>query len=181
MTARRPVIAVIGDGLVAPQSPAWTAAFDVGRNLVDHAFRVATGGLGGVMEAACQGARSSTSYRSGDTIGILPGDSPDDANPFVDIPLPTGLHMARNTVVAHSQAVIAIGGGAGTLSEIAAAWILGRLVVALRLPGWSGRLADHPLDHRIRYPQIPDDRVYGADTAAEAVELVRDLLPRYAS
>ena len=84
-------------------------------------------------------------------------------------------------LVAHADALIAIGGGAGTLSEIALAWVHGRLVVAFRLPGWSGRLADAPLDDRRRFGDIPDDRVFGVDTAAEVVDLLRTRLAPYLS
>jgi hypothetical protein len=131
------------------------------------------------MRAASEGAHSSASYASGAVIGILPGHDPCAANEFVDIAIPTGLDVARNCIVANSDAVVAIGGGAGTLSEIAMAWQLHRLIVALRVPGWSGELADRPIDHRERYPDIRDDRVYGAEDAAGAIELVKEWLPRY--
>ena len=76
------------------------------------------GGLGGVMEAACRGARS----RGGMTVGLLPGTDRDDANGWVVLALPTGLGEARNALVVRAaDAVVAIGGGWGTLSEIALA------------------------------------------------------------
>jgi hypothetical protein len=81
------------------------------------------------MEAACKGAKRA----GGTTIGILPGTRPEDANPFVDIPVATGLGLARNVlVVRSSQALIAIEGRYGTLSEIAFALQLGVPVIGLR-------------------------------------------------
>ncbi len=86
------------------------------------------GGLGGVMEAACRGARES----GGTTVGILPGTDRSAANPYVDIAIPTGLGEARNAIVARSaDALIAIGGAYGTLSEIAFALKAGKRVVGL--------------------------------------------------
>mgnify|MGYP002784291147 CR=1 FL=1 len=179
--ARRRLVAVIGDANVPAGSQKDLLAEDVGRLLVDAGFRVLTGGLGGVMEAACRGARSSSRYQSGDTVAVLPGHDPADANPFVDIVIPSGLDHVRNSIVAHADAVIAIGGGAGTMSEICLAWIYKRLIVALRVVGWSGKVADQRVDERVRYPDEPDDRVFGATSAADAVRTVVERIGRYAS
>jgi len=179
MTKVRPLVAVIGDARLAARSPKARLATEVGRRLIDAGFRLVTGGLRGVMEAASRGARSSKRYQPGDTIGILPSFDPSTANRFVDVVLPTGLDMGRNLLVAQASAVIAIGGGAGTLAEIAFAWMCKRLIVALRVDGWSGRLADSPVDHRLRHDGMPEDQVYGADTAEEAVAIIRRLLPAY--
>jgi uncharacterized protein (TIGR00725 family) len=115
----------------------------------------------------------------GHTIAVLLGHHPADANPFVDVVLPSGLDHVRNSIVAHADAVIAIGGGAGAMSEICLAWIYKRLVVALRVDGWSGRIADQRVDERVRYPSEPDDRVFGAASSAEAVLTVADRFGRY--
>ncbi len=179
ISTRRPLIAVIGDARVNRGSSKEKLAIQIGRSLVDSGYRVLTGGLGGVMEASCRGARSSSEYRQGDTIAILPGHDPDEANAFVDVVMASGLDHARNTVVAHADAVVAIGGGAGTLSEICFAWIFKRLIVGLRVEGWSGKLADQRVDDRVRYPDIPDDRVFGADDAKQVVELIRGNLGRF--
>jgi uncharacterized protein (TIGR00725 family) len=176
---RRTLIAVAGDGTVAPDSAHWAAAEELGKALVAAEYRVLTGGLGGVMEAACRGARQSPHYREGDTVALVPGHLANAANAFCDIVLPTGLDHARNVLVAHADALVAIGGGAGTLSEIALAWVHRRLVVAFRIPGWSGRLADAALDDRRRFEAIPDDRVYGVDTAQEAVAVLAAHLDAY--
>ncbi|MBT3222229.1 MAG: acyl-CoA synthetase [Proteobacteria bacterium] len=178
-TRRKPVIAVVGNGSLPLDSPALTMAEELGLALVDRGYRVLTGGMGGVMEAASRGAHGSAHYSPGDTIGFLPRSEPTTANPWVDIVLPTGLGHYRNGLVAHSSAVVAVGGGAGTLSEMAQAWIYDRLIVALRVEGWSGHLADQALDRRIRFPDIGEDRVYGADNAEEAAHLIDHWLPKY--
>jgi uncharacterized protein (TIGR00725 family) len=108
---RRPLIAVSGDGTVAPDSAHWAAAEELGKELVDGGYRVLTGGLGGVMEAACRGARQATNYHEGDTVALLPGHLASAANAYCDIVLPTGLDHARNVLVAHADALVAIGGG----------------------------------------------------------------------
>lgn len=177
--ARRPLIAVIGDSSLVPGGRKDVLAEQLGRALVDAGCRVLTGGLGGVMEAACRGARLSPAYAAGDTVGVLPGHDPADANAYVDIAIPSGLDHVRNSVVAHADAVIAVGGGAGTLSEICLAWVYKRLVIGLKVDGWSGRLADQPVDDRIRYADQPDDRVFGADTAEQAIAILVERLPRY--
>lgn len=177
--SRSPIIAIIGDSRVNPGDARSTFAQTLGTLVVDRGWRLQTGGLGGVMEAACRGGRASARWVSGTIIGILPGWDPDEANPYVDVSLPTGLDHGRNLLVGQADAVIAIGGGAGTLSEIAMAWMMFRLIVARRGEGWAGRLADQRIDDRVRYRDLPEDRVYGVDTAEEAVETVARLLPVY--
>ncbi len=111
---RKKIIAVIGGGQPSPEEA--RLAEEVGRELARQGATLVCGGLGGVMEAACRGASS----EGGVTIGILPGDKPEAANPYVQIPIVTGMGYARNiSVVKSAQAVIAVGGSYGTLSEIA--------------------------------------------------------------
>jgi uncharacterized protein (TIGR00725 family) len=174
MTEKK-LIAVIGDANLRVASEKYILAEKIGRSLIDNGYRLVTGGLGGVMEAASKGAQSSLNYKHGDIIGILPGNDPSEANIYVDICLPTGLDLARNIIVANADAVIAIGGGAGTLAEMANAWALNRLIIAYRVEGWGGKLADQRIDLRSRYPDIPDDRVYGVTSDAEAIELLKNL------
>jgi uncharacterized protein (TIGR00725 family) len=103
-------------------------AESVGRELASRGAVLVCGGLGGVMEAACTGAKGG----GGTTIGILPGTDRAAANPFVDFAIPTGLGEARNALVVRAaDALIAIGGGYGTLSEIAFALKAGKPVVGL--------------------------------------------------
>ncbi|MBM4464247.1 MAG: TIGR00725 family protein [Chloroflexi bacterium] len=120
------IIAVVGAGQ-CPKEVAQVAE-SVGRELARRGVTLVCGGLGGVMEAACRGAKS----EGGLTIGILPGFSQRDANPYVDIPVVTGLGEARNVIVVRTaRAVIAVDGEYGTLSEIAYALKLGIPVVGL--------------------------------------------------
>ena len=121
-------VSVIGSG--AEHEP---RAEEVGRLLAERGCVVVTGGLGEVMAAASRGAKSA----GGTTVGILPGKDRSDANEWVDHAVVTGLgHMRNFSVAASSDAVIAVGGSWGTLSEIAFAKLLGRPVVILE-PGWE--------------------------------------------
>jgi uncharacterized protein (TIGR00725 family) len=176
---RPPLVAVIGPGDLPDDDPRLALARACGRGLVDAGCRLVTGGLSGVMRAASEGARSAPRYAPGAVVGVLPGSDPDAANAAVDVALATGLGVARNVLVASADAIVAVGGCAGTLSELAIAWQLRRLIVALRVPGWSGELADRRIDDRVRFPDLPEDRVFGADTAEEAVALVARWLPEY--
>ena len=124
---KQPVyVSVAGSGEVAPEVAA--LAEEVGSLLAKGGAVLVCGGLGGVMESACRGAKS----EGGVTVGILPGTSRADANDHVDVALPTGLGEARNALVARAgDALIAIGGGFGTLSEIGLALKMGTPVVGL--------------------------------------------------
>jgi uncharacterized protein (TIGR00725 family) len=120
------ILAVIGSGNASPEEVELAEA--VGREIAEHTAVLVCGGLGGVMEAACRGARQ----EGGLTVGILPGTCAQDANPWVVIPIATGVGEACNViVVTAADAVIAIGGGFGTLSEIGHALKLKRPVVGL--------------------------------------------------
>jgi uncharacterized protein (TIGR00725 family) len=125
----RPRQVAVSGGGADPPHDALDAAEEVGRRLAEAGIRVVCGGLTGVMEAAARGAAGA----GGEVIGILPGAVPADANPYCTHVVATGIGHARNlAVVASADAVIAIGGEWGTLSEIAFARRLGRPVVALR-------------------------------------------------
>ena len=130
MRNKKRFIAVIGGKQPSPQEA--ELAEEVGRKLAIKGAILVCGGLGGVMEAACQGAQS----EGGVTIGILPGESRQAANPYVQIPIVTDIGYARNlAVVKSAQAVIAIGGSYGTLSEISHALQSGIPVIGLNT--WS--------------------------------------------
>ncbi|MDR5671703.1 putative Rossmann fold nucleotide-binding protein [Halalkaliarchaeum sp. AArc-CO] len=119
-------VSVIGGSSVSDRTAARAEA--VGRLLAERGHVVVCGGLGGVMEAVCRGAREV----GGETIGILPTDRPEDANDYVETPIATGLGHARNAlVVMNGDAVIAIDGGPGTLSEIGLAGVFDRPIAGL--------------------------------------------------
>jgi hypothetical protein len=114
-----------GDGVAATELE---TAEELGRLLAEGGAVVVCGGLGGVMEAACRGARGA----GGLTLGILPGADRAAANPYVDVAVPTGLGEVRNALVVRAaDAVVAVGGAYGTLSEIALALKTGTPVVGI--------------------------------------------------
>ncbi len=119
-------VSVIG-GSTLTEREAGTAE-ELGHVLAESGHTVVCGGLGGAMEAVCRGA----SEASGHTIGILPGDRREDANPYVAEPIATGLGHARNAlVVMNGEAVIAVDGGNGTLSELGLAGVYDRPTAGL--------------------------------------------------
>jgi uncharacterized protein (TIGR00725 family) len=129
-------VAVIGAGGVQEGDEAWTLAEEVGRRLAEAGVALVCGGGGGVMEAASRAAAEA----GGTVIGIVPGHSVEDANPYCSQVVATGIGHARNlAVVSSGEAVIAIGGEWGTLSEIGFARVIGHEVVALRSWELNGR------------------------------------------
>lgn len=152
-------VAVIGPGTYA-EPALLAAAREVGRLLAEAGAVVVTGGLGGVMAAACAGAREA----GGRTVGLLPGLDRGSANPDVDIVIPTGLGQGRNVLVVRSaDAVVVVGGSWGTLSEVAHAVRGGVPVVAVH--GWQVRDEDGRPVGGVRLAASP----------AEAVRLALDL------
>jgi uncharacterized protein (TIGR00725 family) len=109
-------VAVCGES--DPQTSLTDLAFELGRGIAERHAVLVCGGMTGVMEHAARGARAA----GGLTIGLLPGDDPDEANAYIDLAIATGLGHARNAVLARTaDGVVALGGGLGTLSEIALA------------------------------------------------------------
>jgi uncharacterized protein (TIGR00725 family) len=153
------LIAVIGGSTATPEE--FAAAEAVGRALAAGGAVLICGGRGGVMEAACRGAKAA----GGLTVGILPGADRSEANPYVDIAIVTGLGLARNAIIARTaQAVVAVGGSYGTLSELAYALMFGVPVVGLRT--WEIERDGHP-PAPIIYAATPDE------AAAHALALAR--------
>jgi uncharacterized protein (TIGR00725 family) len=146
-------VAVVGAGSADARTAA--VAEEVGRLVASRGAVVICGGLGGVMEAACRGAKSA----GGATVGILPGIDRDEANSWVDVAIPTGLGEARNALVVRAADVlIAIGGEYGTLSEIALALKTGKPVVGVET--WE-----------LARRGVPATDIVRASAPAEAVEL----------
>lgn len=148
-----PLVAVAGGGAASDGDE--RVAEEVGRRLAERGAVVVTGGLGGVMAAACRGAKEA----GGLTIGLLPEADPATANEWVDVAIATGMGEGRNVLVARAAAaVIAIGGEFGTLSEIALALKLGRPVIGIET--WE-----------IARSGLSTDPILRAKDAAHAVDL----------
>jgi uncharacterized protein (TIGR00725 family) len=133
-----------------------------------------TGGRGGVMAEAMRGAKASPRYQDGDTIAILPGDNPEEANPYADIVICTGLGHYRNGIVGRANAVVAVGGAEGTLQEMMAAWMVGRPVVVMTgLSGDSGKMMGWRVGARGPVDRAP---IHAAANAEEAVAVLQAAL-----
>lgn len=145
---RRKVIAVIGDARL--ENPVRRERLlRLGARLVGAGYRIITGGLGGVMAAVSEGAKTSEEWFDGAIIGAVPSYQSSSANEWCDIVIPTGMQIARNViVVASADVVVADGGGAGTLSELAVAWQLDKPIIALGTEGWAGECGGRVLDGR---------------------------------
>jgi uncharacterized protein (TIGR00725 family) len=116
LSSRRRLVAVCGES--DPQTSLKDLAFELGRGIAERDAVLICGGLTGVMEHAARGARAA----GGLTIGLLPGDDTTEANPYIDVAIATGLGHARNAILAlTADGVVGLGGGLGTLSEIALA------------------------------------------------------------
>ena len=158
MINKQKIIAVIGGSQCSEEEA--KIAEEVGHQLARQGAILVCGGLSGVMEAACKGASS----EGGVTIGILPGESRQAANPYVQIPIVTGIGYARNiTVVKSAQAVIAVDGSYGTLSEIAHALQSGIPVIGLNT--WALSINGQP-----------DNSIILAQAAADAVTKAIDFI-----
>jgi uncharacterized protein (TIGR00725 family) len=125
----------------------------IGSLLAEGGYTIVCGGLGGVMEAVCKGAKS----KNGKTIGILPGNNPIEANPYIDIAIATGMGISRNLIIIRSAvAVIAIAGGYGTLSELAFALQLEKPIIGIRTWAVSENveIVSNPEDAVIRLNEL---------------------------
>lgn len=129
----------------------------LGRQIATKDRTFVCGGLGGFMEAVSKGVKLSPDTFKGQTVGILPDDTSDNANPFIDTAVATGQGIARNIIIVRTaDIIIAAGGGAGTLSEIAFAWQLEKTVLCLtNFEGWAKELAGKNLDDRQNGLLIP--------------------------
>ena len=139
-------------------------AYNVGSEVAKSNSVLITGGLGGVMRAACSGAQES----GGITVGIIPQDDSSHANDFCDIVIPTGMGLTRDFLNALSaDGVIVIGGGSGTLSEICAAYMYKKPIVALKNSGGiASKYADGYLDHR------KNVKIGGVETPQQAIKYI---------
>ncbi len=160
------VISIIGASEIDEEI--YKKAEEIGRLLAKNNFIISCGGLSGVMEAVCKGAKE----ENGLTIGIIPYKSKNSANKYVDIAIPVPFSQARNIVVVLSgDAVVAISGKAGTLTEIALAWLYQKPIVALTgVGGWSSEMAGKVIDDR------RNDKIHEARSPLEVVKLINELV-----
>ena len=144
------------------------AAYDVGAEIAKSDSVLICGGLGGVMTAAAHGAKDA----GGLTIGIIPQNDPVEANEYCDIVIPTGMGLARDFLNALSaDGIVIVGGGSGTLSEICAAYMHKKPMVAIRnLNSSADPYVDGYLDHR------ENVKIVGVDTPQEAVAKILELI-----
>ncbi|GAG83514.1 unnamed protein product, partial [marine sediment metagenome] len=145
-------------------------SIEIGKLIAKNHYAIACGGLSGVMEAVCKGAKE----ENGLTIGIIPDVNKSMANDFVDLVIPCPFSQARNIVVVLTGDVcLAISGKAGTLSEICFAWIYQKPIVALSsVEGWSSKIANQKLDDR------RSDMIYGVESPQEAIKKINELVDR---
>lgn len=139
-------------------------AYDTGVEVAKSGAILITGGLGGVMKAACKGAKDA----DGLTIGIIPQNDPSFANEYCDVVIPSGIGLARDFLTALSgDGIIIIGGGSGTLSEICAAYMHKRPMVAIKNSGGTAeKFSDQYLDHR------ENVKIIGVNSPKEAVKVI---------
>jgi len=143
-------------------------AYDTGSEVAKTGHVLVTGGLGGVMEAASHGARDS----NGLTVGIIPQADASMANQYCDIVIPTGMGLTRDFINALSaDGIIIIGGGSGTLSEICAAYMHKKPMVAIRnMGGVNAQFIDNYMDHR------QNIKIIGVDSPKQAVDKILELI-----
>ena len=170
---RRLRVAVVGDAGKYAHPDTIAFAEQLGAALAIEGHVLLCGGEGGVMAAVCRGAKT---VPNSTTVGILRTADDNSGNPWLDVVLPIGLGEARNAVLATAaHVVVAVGGGAGTLSEIAHGWTAGRMIIACSsLAGWSSKIGVGALDQRPRHTGwAAGTSVHPATTPADVVRLLR--------
>lgn len=150
-------IGIIGPNNKMCSKELYDFGVQLGRQIATKDRTFVCGGLGGFMEAVCKGVKLSPDTFNGQTVGILPDETSENANPFIDTAVATGQGIARNIIIVRTaDIIIAAGGGAGTLSEIAFAWQLEKKVLCLTtFEGWAKELAGKNLDDRQNGLLIP--------------------------
>ena len=168
------IVAIIGNANIENDIEKQKISFELGKLIIDNGYTLATGGLGGVMEYASKGAKSSKKYTENSIIGVLPDYNSENANKYIDIAIPTGFGLARNLMlISMSNAIIAVGGGSGTLNEISASWQMNKLIIGLQVEGWSKKLCGKSLDER------RNDIIFCAKNAQEAINLLNSKISYY--
>jgi len=160
------IISIIGASEIDSKTKQTT--IELGRLLAQNQYAIVCGGLTGVMESICKGVKE----KGGLTIGIIPFIEKSAANRFVDIVIPVPFSQARNIVVILTGDIcVAIGGKAGTLSEICFAWIYQKPIIAMsNIEGWSSKISNQKLDDR------RPDKIYGVETPEQVIDKIDELL-----
>ena len=163
MTKKRQIL-VVGNNENGSTPELEKVAYETGLEIAKSGSVLITGGLGGVMRAACHGAKDA----DGLTVGIIPQNDPSFANEYCDIVIPSGIGLARDFLNALSaDGVIIIGGGSGTLSETCAAYMHKKPIVAIKNTGGIAEIfTDKYLDHR------QNVKIVGVDSPKEAVKYI---------
>ncbi|MFX1234053.1 MAG: TIGR00725 family protein [Promethearchaeota archaeon] len=159
------IISIIGASEIDNKTEKLT--IELGRLLAENKYAIVCGGLTGVMESICRGVKEN----GGLTIGVIPFIEKSAANRYVDIVIPVPFSQARNIVVVLTGDVcVAIGGKAGTLSELCFAWIYQKPIIALsNIQGWSSKVSNQKLDDR------RSDKIYGLETPGQVIEKIDEL------
>jgi len=168
LLTRKIQILVIGHNENGCTPEAEKIAYEIGTEIAKSGAVLITGGLGGVMRAACHGAKDA----GGLTVGIIPQNDPSFANEYCDIVIPTGIGLARDFLNAlAADGVIIVGGGSGTLSETCAAYIHKKPIVAIKNSGGiADKFADQYLDHR------ENVKIIGIYSPKEAVKYILEMI-----
>jgi len=163
LTKKRQIL-VVGNNENGSTPELEKVAYETGLEIAKSGSVLITGGLGGVMRAACHGAKDA----DGLTVGIIPQNDPSFANEYCDIVIPSGIGLARDFLNALSaDGVIIIGGGSGTLSEACAAYMHKKPIVAIKNTGGIAEIfTDKYLDHR------QNVKIVGVDSPKEAVKYI---------
>lgn len=162
--AKKRQILVVGNNENGSTPELEKVAYETGLEIAKSGSVLITGGLGGVMRAACHGAKDA----GGITVGIIPQNDPSFANEYCDIVIPTGIGLARDFLNALSaDGVIIIGGGSGTLSETCAAYMHNKPITAIKNTGGIAEMfVDKYLDHR------QNVKIVGVSSPKEAVKYI---------
>jgi len=140
-------------------------AFNLGKKLIDQGHTIYNGGMGGIMETSAKGARQSNNYKDNSVIAILRVSDVSLGNNYSSIKIATDMGTARNRlIILNSDAIIAIGGGAGTLNEITLAWEFGKPMAAFKnYGGWASKVAETAIDDR------RNDRIVPLNSVEDAI------------
>ncbi len=168
-------IGIIGPNSSMCSEELFSFGIELGKSIAKKERIFICGGYGGFMEAVCKGIKESQCIFFGQTIGILTEDNIVGVNPHVDIAIPTGIGIARNIIIINTaEIIIAAGGGAGTLSELAFAWQKNKKVLCVeQFDGWAKKLANKSID--IRY----SDLLVGVNSTKQINNIIDEHVKRF--